>query len=113
MKQVIAFIQPRKLGAVVHALHQVPGLSGMSAGEVRGFGRSRRAGPRERMEEELEIMRPQVRVEVACGDDLVEQVVDAIVSTAHTGLAGDGKIYVAELREALRIATLERGEDAV
>lgn len=48
MKQVIAFIQPRRLGAVVHALHQVPGLSGMGAGEVRGFGRTRRRDARER-----------------------------------------------------------------
>lgn len=113
MKQVIAFIQPRKLGAVVHALHQVPGLSGMSAGEVRGFGRTRRGGPRERMEEELEMLRPQVRIEVACVDALVERVLDAIVSTAHTGLAGDGKVYVGDLHDALRIATLDRGDGAV
>ena len=113
MKHVIAFIRPQKLGAVVHALHQVPGLSGLSAMEVRGLGRRRAPGGRESIEEQLELLRPQVRLEVACAEAIVERVVEAIVATARTGLAGDGKVYVAELGDAVRIATGERGERAV
>ena len=113
MKQVIAFIRPQKLGAVVHALHQVPGLLGLSAGDVRGLGRRRVREGRETIEEQLELLRPQVRIEVACSDAIVDRVVEAIADTARTGLAGDGKVYVAELRDAVRIATGERGEGAV
>ena len=87
MKMITAFIKPHKLMDVTDALHGVEGLSGGSVSDVR--------------------------VEVACPDELVGRVVTVIETASHTGLRGDGKIYVAPLDQAVRISTGERGDDAV
>lgn len=113
MKIVIAYIKPHKLSAVTTALHQIEALSGMSVGDVRGFGRGRARNAPHRVVEDLVDYVPHARVEVACEDELVEEVVSAVEAAAHTGLRGDGKIYVLELVGAVRIETGERGETAV
>lgn len=114
MKEVKAYIKPHKLEDVVHALHGVQGLTGMSAVEVKGFGRgSGEEGERYRVDEKLELLGRQTKVEVVCRDDLVEEVLSTIQGAACTGLRGDGKIYVSSVEEALRIETGERGERAV
>jgi len=113
MKEIKAYIKPHKLSAVSHALHQVEGLTGMSVVEVQGFGRSKGKSERHRVEDELELLVSHVKVEVVCGDELADEVVAVIQRTAHTGLRGDGKIYVSGVEDAVRIATDERGVAAV
>jgi nitrogen regulatory protein P-II 1 len=113
MKEIKAYIKPQKLDAVIHALHGIEGLSGVSAVHGGGVGRSRGKSERHRLEDELELLAPHVKVEVACRDDLVEEVIAVIQEHARTGRRGDGKIYVSRIDDAVRIATGERGESAV
>ncbi len=117
MKVVIAFVQPFMASKVVQALHAVPGLSGATFTEVKGFGRGRAKGvtkPTEaEVEEELLGTLPKVRVEAMVPDGLEEMVVRTIRDAAHTGNRGDGKVYVASIHHAVRISTGEEGEKAI
>ena len=113
MKHVIAFIKPHKLSDVTLALHRVEGLTGMSAADVRGFGRGRAKNVPHTITQDLVDYVPHVRLEAVCRDEIVEEVVETIRREAHTGLRGDGKIYVAPVEDAVRISTGERGEVAV
>ncbi len=110
MKQIIAYIKPHKLSPVTMALHKIEGLTGMSVIDVRGFGRGR-GNPTTR--EQLYDFVPHVKIEIVCLDALVDEIVAAIQQNAHTGLRGDGKIYVAEVLDAVRISSDKRGEEAV
>lgn len=112
MKMVIAYLQPSTAADVVHALHQVPGLTGASFANVRGFGRGREPRVNHPPEVLLEDA-DRVRVEAMIQDELEDAVVTAILKAARTGKSGDGKIYVAELTRAVRIATGEEGEAAL
>lgn len=94
-------------------MHRIEGLTGMSALTVRGFGRGRPLEGEPPIEEALELLRTHVKVEIVCLDSLAERVVEAIQSEAHTGLRGDGKIYVCCVEDAHRISTGERGDPAV
>lgn len=85
----------------------------MSVLEARGFGRGRARTSRRRIVEDLVEYMPRVKIEIICRDDLVEEIVAIIEKTAHTGLRGDGKIYVTPVETAVRISTGERGEAAV
>ena len=113
MKEIKAYIQPHRADAVAHALRGLEGLTGASISSVRGFGRSQGASDRHRVEDDLEMLAPHTKLEVICRDELVERVVSLILEHAHTGRRGDGKVYVSELQDAIRIATRERGEGAV
>ena len=113
MKMITAFIKPHKLMDVTGALHGIDGLSGGSVSDVRGFGRGRaKEAPDKVRYESLDYL-PRLRIEVACPDELVEQVVTTIETMSHTGLRGDGKIYVSPLDHAVRISTGERGKAAI
>lgn len=112
MKLIIAFIKPFKLEEVKDALKAV-GITGMSVGEIRGFGRQ--SGQTEvyrGAEYKVEFV-PKTRVEVAVDDPDVDRVVSAIEAAARTGEIGDGKIIVIPVEQVLRIRTGERGADAV
>jgi nitrogen regulatory protein PII len=112
MKLIIAFIKPFKLDDVKNALKEV-GITGMSVGEIRGFGRQ--SGQTEvyrGAEYKVEFV-PKTRVEVAVDDSDVDRVVSAIEVAARTGEIGDGKIIVIPVEQVLRIRTGERGADAV
>ena len=117
MKVVIAFVQPFMAGKVVQALHAVPGLSGATFTEVRGFGRGRAKGGKKEteveIEEELLGTLSKVRVEAMVPDELEDRVVKAIREAAHTGNRGDGKVYVSSIGRAVRISTVEEGNQAV
>jgi len=113
MKHVIAFIQDHKLTPVTHALHGVEGLTGVTAASVRGFGRTASSEDKRAIRDELELLTQRIRLDVFCRDDLADAVIETIRSVAHTGLRGDGKVYVAPVEDALRIETGERGEEAV
>ncbi len=109
MKAIVAFIRPSKEDAVREALHELSGLTGASFSDVRGFGRGRtRAG-----EEGIIGVAARVRVEVMVNDLMAPAVESLIARVAHTGLRGDGKIYVLPLEAAHRVATGETGADAI
>jgi len=113
MKMVIAFIKKNKFDEVMPALHKIEGLTGASSSEVHGFGRDRsKHVPDQEAEISLDFT-PHIRLEIACHSELADQVVSTIKEAAHTGLRGDGKIYVLPLEESIRIRTGERGENAV
>jgi nitrogen regulatory protein PII len=113
MKQVIAFIKPHQLSRVAMGLRDIPGLTGMSIGRGQGFGRGRAKGAAHRIIEDAMAYIPHLRLEVFCSDEQLEEVVTVIASNAHTGLNGDGKIYVTEVVTAVRISNGERGGVAV
>jgi nitrogen regulatory protein P-II 1 len=112
MKKIEAVIKPFKLDEVKEALHEV-GLQGITVLEAKGFGRQKGHTELYRGAEYVVDFLPKVKIEVVCGDDLVERAVDAIISAARTGRIGDGKIFVSDVLEAVRIRTGERGEQAI
>jgi len=113
MKEIKAYIKPHMLANVVMSLKDIDGLTGLTVTKVQGFGRTRGKDARHRMVEDLIDYVPHVRIEIICNDDLVDGIVATIEKTAHTGLPGDGKIFVFNVEKAVRISTGERGESAV
>ena len=113
MKMIVAFIKPDKSDDVMLTLHKIEGLTGASTSEVHGFGRDRsRQDPTQKPEISLDF-KPHIRLEIACHSELVEKVMSTVEEAAHTGLRGDGKIYVFSLEDAIRISSGERGEGVV
>jgi nitrogen regulatory protein P-II 2 len=112
MKMVIAIIKPFKLDDVRSALADV-GVQGITVTEVKGFGRQKGHTELYRGAEYVVDFLPKVKLELAVDDDQVDRVVEAIIETARTGKIGDGKIFVADLGQALRIRTGESGSRAL
>jgi nitrogen regulatory protein P-II 1 len=112
MKKIEAFIKPFRLDEVKSALAQVQ-LLGLSVSEVRGFGRQRGHSEVYRGAEYKVDFMPKIKVEVVVPDADMERAVDAILKGARTGQTGDGKIFVSEVLEAIRIRTGESGENAL
>ncbi|MDY0005938.1 MAG: P-II family nitrogen regulator [Spongiibacteraceae bacterium] len=112
MKLVTAIIKPFKLDDVRESLSEV-GIQGITVTEVKGFGRQKGHTELYRGAEYVVDFLPKVKVEVATSDASLERVIEAITSAAHTGKIGDGKIFVTELLQTIRIRTGETGEDAV
>lgn len=112
MKLILAFIKPFKLDEVGDALKAV-GVSGMSVGDISGFGRQSGQTEVYRGAEYEVSFVPKVRLEILVPDDLVAAAVEAIETTARSGEIGDGKIAVLPVEEVVRIRTGERGPDAV
>ena len=113
MKEVRAYIKPHKRSVVVDAINRIEGVTGLSVLHSHGRGRSHVGGDSEAVaSSEFGTLEPHDRIEVVCRNEIVLDVVSAIEQAARTGLRGDGKIYVAPIEEAIRIATGERGEDA-
>ncbi len=112
MKMINAIIKPFKLDEVRTALSGI-GVSGMTVTEVKGFGRQKGHTELYRGAEYTVDFLPKVKLEVAISDDLLDSAVEAIVAAAGTNKVGDGKIFVLELVDAVRIRTGETGNDAV
>jgi len=112
MKYVIAVIKPFKFDDVRKAVTAV-GIEGMTVSEVKGFGRQKGQTEIYRGAEYEVTLVPKIKVEVACSDQQVAQVVEAIEAAGKTGKIGDGKIFVMDLGEALRIRTGEKGAAAL
>ena len=112
MKLVIAVIKPFKLDEVREALSNI-GVQGITATEVKGFGRQKGHTELYRGAEYVVDFLPKVKLEVVVEDSLAERAVEAIQAAAKTGRIGDGKIFVSEVQEAIRIRTGERGAEAV
>ena len=112
MKLITAIIRPHKLDDVRAGLSELGG-SGMTVTEVKGFGRQRGHTELYRGAEYAVEFVPKTRVDVAVPDTLIDQVIEAISKAARTGKVGDGKIFVAELRQVVRIRTGERDAGAL
>ena len=115
MKYIVAIIQPQKLDAVREALGEV-GIQGITVSDVQGFGRQKGHTEIYRGHEYQVNFVRKVKLEIACDTGAVEQVVDAIARTAKTGKEGkigDGKLFVMDLADTIRIRTGERGPEAL
>jgi nitrogen regulatory protein P-II 2 len=112
MKLITAIIKPFRLDDVRNALAEV-GVNGMTVTEVKGFGRQRGHTELYRGAEYVVDFLPKAKVEVAVSDELLERAVEAITAAARTGKVGDGKIFVTDLEQALRIRTGETGDSAL
>ncbi len=112
MKLVTAIIKPFKLDDVREALSEI-GVQGMTVTEVKGFGRQKGHTELYRGAEYVVDFLPKVKIEVGVDDSQLEAVIDAIGTAANTGKIGDGKIFVSELSQIIRIRTGETGEEAV
>ena len=112
MKMVVAVIKPFKLDEVREALSAI-GVQGLTVGEVRGFGRQKGHTELYRGAEYVIDFLPKVKVEVAVGDALLDRAIEAIETAARTGRIGDGKIFVSDLEQVVRIRTGETGDAAL
>lgn len=112
MKLVIAIIKPSKLDEVREALTSL-GIQGLTVSEVKGFGRQKGQTEIYRGAEYSVSFLPKVKIEVAITDDLLERTAETIQRTANTGRIGDGKIFILDLAQAVRIRTGEHGEEAL
>lgn len=112
MKLITAVIKPFKMDDVREALSEV-GIQGVTATEVRGFGRQKGHTELYRGAEYIVDFLPKVKLEIAVSDDMVTAVIEAISKAASTGKIGDGKIFVSSLEQVVRIRTGETGEDAL
>lgn len=112
MKLVTAIIKPFKLDDVRETLSEV-GVQGITVTEVKGFGRQKGHTELYRGAEYVVDFLPKVKLEIAVSDDQVDAVIEAVTKAANTGKIGDGKIFVSNLEQIIRIRTGETGEDAV
>ena len=112
MKLITAIIKPFKADDVREALAEI-GVNGMTMTEVKGFGRQKGHTELYRGAEYVIDFLPKAKLEIAVSDDLFDKAIEAICSAAGTGQIGDGKIFVTELHQAIRIRTGESGDDAL
>ena len=112
MKLVTAIIKPFKLDDVREALSEI-GVQGITVTEVKGFGRQKGHTELYRGAEYVVDFLPKVKLDVVVTDDMVDKVIDSITKTAHTGKIGDGKIFVMNVEDAVRIRTGEKGDTAI
>ena len=112
MKMITAIIKPFKLDEVREALSMV-GVNGITVTEVKGFGRQKGHTELYRGAEYVVDFLPKVKIEIVVPDNSVESAIESIVKAAHTGKIGDGKIFVTNVEQVVRIRTGETGEDAV
>jgi nitrogen regulatory protein P-II 1 len=112
MKKIEAVIKPFKLDEVKEALQDI-GVQGMTVLEAKGYGRQKGHSELYRGAEYVIDFLPKIKLEVVVPDDLAQQVIDAITTAARTGKIGDGKIFVTEVLEVIRIRTGETGAQAI
>jgi nitrogen regulatory protein P-II 1 len=112
MKKVVAILQPAKFDAAKEALIAI-GVDGMTASEARGYGRQKGHKEVFRGREYAVDLLPKIKLEVVIPDSRVEEVVTALASAVRTGRIGDGKIFIFDIEDAIRIRNEERGEAAL
>lgn len=112
MKLITAIIKPFKQDDVREALSEM-GIAGVTVTEVKGFGRQKGHTELYRGAEYVVDFLPKVKMEIAVAEDIAEQAIDAIVKSANTGKIGDGKIFVTNLEQVIRIRTGETGNEAI
>ena len=112
MKKIEAIIKPFKLDEVKEALQEV-GLQGITVTEAKGFGRQKGHTELYRGAEYVIDFLPKVKLEIVLADDMLERALEAIKTAAHTGRIGDGKIFISDVSDVIRIRTGESGVDAI
>jgi nitrogen regulatory protein PII len=112
MKKIEAIIKPFKLEEVRDALNQI-GIEGMTVSEVKGFGRQKGHTEIYRGSEYKVDFLPKMKIEIVLPDVRVESVIKAILTSAKTGKIGDGKVFVSDMKEVIRIRTEDKGDDAI
>ena len=112
MKKIEAVIKPFKLDEVREALSEI-GIMGLTATEVKGFGRQKGHTELYRGAEYVVDFLPKVKLDLIVSDSLLDKAVETIIKASHTGKIGDGKIFVTDVNEVIRIRTGEKGDDAV
>ena len=112
MKKIEAIIKPFKLDEVKAALNDV-GVQGMTISEIKGYGRQKGHKETYRGTEYMIEFVPKIKIEVAVADQQAQKVIETIMRTAKTGSIGDGKIFITDLKDAVRIRTGETGESAL
>jgi len=113
MKEIKAIIRPFKLDDVITALHKIDGLPGLTISNIKGFGKSKAKYAKDAIKEGLHDVVERVKLEIVVHDDMVGVVVDTIQKIAHTGNTGDGKIFIMDVDNTIKIRTNERGEEAI
>ena len=113
MKEIKAIIRPFKLDVVITELHKIETLPGITISEIKGFGKSKAKGAVDSIKDGLHEFIPRVKLELVVNDDIVDEVLDTIQKSAHTGNTGDGKIFVLEVNNTIKIRTNEQGESAI
>ena len=113
MKEIKAIIQPFRLSKVCEALRQIDGLPGVTVSQVLGWGKARAAAARDTAQEDGCAFARKTKIEIVLPSALVDEVVDAIVLAARTGNVGDGKVFVHEVSDSVKIRTGEHGEAAI
>lgn len=112
MKLISAIIKPFKLDDVRESLSEI-GINGITITEIKGFGRQKGHTEMYRGAEYVVDFLPKIKIEIACSDEMVESIIEAIIKAANTGKIGDGKIFVTPLENVIRIRTGEMDEDAL
>ena len=112
MKKIEAIIKPLKLSAVKDALHNI-GLSGMTVIEVKGFGRQRGQDGQDGSQDYADEFHAKVKIEIIVEDNIVVKAIESIKNAAYSGKIGDGKIFVSQIEQVLRIRTGEKGNSAI
>jgi len=113
MQEIKAIIRPFKLDAVISALQKIDGLPGMTISEIKGFGKTQGHEARDAIVEGLHVLVKKVKIEIVVHNEMVDQIVDTIQEIAHTGNPGDGKIFIIDVKNTVKIRTNERGEKGI
>jgi len=113
MKEIKAIIRPFKLLEVTEELHKIESLPGVTVSDIKGFGKSRAKNAKDKVVYEMVEFVPRIQLEVVVRDEMAADVVNVIQRVAHTGNTGDGKIFVINVEETVKIRTNERGRDAI
>ena len=113
MKEIKAIIRPFRLLDVIDELQKIEGLPGVTVSEIKGFGKSRAKNAKDKVVYELVEFIPRIKLEVVVADEMAEEVINVIQKYSHTGNTGDGKIFVVNVENVVKIRTNERGIDAV
>ncbi|MBX3008078.1 MAG: P-II family nitrogen regulator [Melioribacteraceae bacterium] len=113
MKEIKAIIRPFRLLDVIDELQKIEGLPGVTISEIKGFGKSRAKNAKDKVTYELVEFIPRIQLEVVVVDEMADEVVNVIQKYSHTGNTGDGKIFVVNVEDVVKIRTNERGKEAV
>ena len=113
MKEIKAIIRTSKFWDVTVELQRIEDLPGVTVSEIKGFGKSRAKNAKDKIVYEMVDLIPRIKLEVVVNDEQANEVVNVIQKAAHTGNTGDGKIFVTEVSNVVKIRTNERGEEAI
>jgi len=113
MKEIKAIIRSSKFWDVTVELQKIEELPGVTVSEIKGFGKSRAKNAKDKIVYEMVDLIPRIKLEVVVNDEMVDEVVNAIQKYSHTGNTGDGKIFVVNVEEVVKIRTNERGTEAI